>query len=215
MLNQIQQALEAIYQIDTSCSVEDYLITQEDLSHFPSALEKLHHPHEALLVAQQNDTLDVGLMFEKKLLSWACAQRWEDRERYLLCDPDLHRLNLLIEGVSHFVYLTWSAAQEKAVTQLEMELQAEVDKFLLMAQPLKSSETTDRILRHLFQEVEWRHELSCELRTRYEEASRFASRYCDYLRTCFLGLKSYPHLQQEICSFYRMNQLQKIQHIDS
>ena len=34
------------------------------------------------------------------------------------------------EGVSHFTYYAWNAQREKRVTLLEMELQAEVDKYV-------------------------------------------------------------------------------------
>ena len=34
------------------------------------------------------------------------------------------------EGVSHFTYYAWNAQLEKPVTLLEMELQAEVDKYV-------------------------------------------------------------------------------------
>ena len=37
------------------------------------------------------------------------------------------------EGVSHFVYVAWNAGFDKPVTLLELELQAEVDKYVLGA----------------------------------------------------------------------------------
>ena len=35
------------------------------------------------------------------------------------------------EGVSHFVYVAWNTGHDKPVTLLELELQAEVDKYVL------------------------------------------------------------------------------------
>ena len=35
-----------------------------------------------------------------------------------------------LEGVSHFTYYAWNAARDKSVSLFELELQAEVDKFV-------------------------------------------------------------------------------------
>ncbi len=36
-----------------------------------------------------------------------------------------------LEGVSHFLYLVWNASHDRAVSLLELEMQAEVDKFIV------------------------------------------------------------------------------------
>ena len=38
-----------------------------------------------------------------------------------------------LEGVSHFTYYAWNAARDKSVSLFELELQAEVDKFVTTA----------------------------------------------------------------------------------
>jgi hypothetical protein len=48
-----------------------------------------------------------------------------------LHDGNLADLCLLIEGVSHFLGVAWHATQERPVTCLELELQAEIDKYVL------------------------------------------------------------------------------------
>ena len=35
-----------------------------------------------------------------------------------------------LEGVSHFMYLAWNAGHDRAVSLLELELQAEIDKYV-------------------------------------------------------------------------------------
>ena len=35
-----------------------------------------------------------------------------------------------LEGVSHFLYLAWNAGHDKPVSLLELEMQAEVDKYV-------------------------------------------------------------------------------------
>ena len=36
-----------------------------------------------------------------------------------------------LEGVSHFLYLVWNASHDRPVSLLELEMQAEVDKFIV------------------------------------------------------------------------------------
>ena len=50
------------------------------------------------------------------------AARLDDRNFSDFC--------LAVEGVSHFVYVALAAARQRPVSQLELELQAEVDKFV-------------------------------------------------------------------------------------
>ena len=35
-----------------------------------------------------------------------------------------------LEGVSHFVYFAWNAGYDKPVSILELEMQAEIDKYI-------------------------------------------------------------------------------------
>ena len=46
---------------------------------------------------------------------------------------DLDPLCQIIEGVSHFVYLADRARVDREATQLELEMQAEVDKYVVLA----------------------------------------------------------------------------------
>jgi hypothetical protein len=59
-------------------------------------------------------------------------------EKMLVDDPmprlyegNLEYFCLALEGVSHFLYLIWNASFDRSVTLLEMELQAEIDKFVM------------------------------------------------------------------------------------
>ena len=59
-------------------------------------------------------------------------------ERLASADPlvQLHAANVAdywtaLEGVSHFLYLAWNAGHDKPVSLLELEMQAEVDKYVV------------------------------------------------------------------------------------
>ena len=47
-------------------------------------------------------------------------------------ESDLDSVCQLIEGVSHFVYVADRARRNLPATQLELELQAEIDKYVLL-----------------------------------------------------------------------------------
>src|SRR5262249_19506318 len=88
---------------------------------------------------------------------------------------------LALEGVSHFLYLVNRAAVPRPVSLLELEVQAEIDKFALMA--LHSWRRGARgevpaLLRRLFDDVNYLPGLAPEAAERYRTANRLARNYC-------------------------------------
>ena len=120
----LQSALAEIYDLPAMPDVRDYLMTNRaHLAGFGEA----RHCDEQLFVAEEGDTLSMALYIDAAVL-----------ERLASHDPfeDLTHENLAdyltaAEGVSHFVYVAWNTGHDKPVTLLELELQAEVDKYVL------------------------------------------------------------------------------------
>src|SRR6185436_5100246 len=73
--------------------------------------------------------------------------------------PDLDRLCQLIEGVSHFVYVAERARRGLPATQLELELQAEIDKYVLLVLRRKTFDAglARRLHARLFERVRFCH----------------------------------------------------------
>ena len=91
----------------------------------------------------------------------------------------------LAEGVSHFVYVANRARQELPSTQLELELQAEVDKFVLLVLeqlPYDRGEAFE-VHSRLFERVTYLHEVGTELGDRYRTANDLAARFVRRLMT--------------------------------
>ena len=93
---------------------------------------------EQLLVAQDGDEMTLGLFLEPAVLARLAAANPLDA---------LHGGNLAdywtaLEGVSHFVYLAWNAGHDRPVGLLELELQAEVDKYVCSVQLLRAQDPT-------------------------------------------------------------------------
>jgi hypothetical protein len=134
-----------------------------------------------------------------------------------MAPASLELLLLAIEEVSHFAYLAFSASREKRVTELELELQAEVDKYVTFAL-LYASENGGRVPRdlldRLFSDFAVRADLDRERRERYLAASSLASRYCSaVVQDALESERGLGPLLAELRSFYRLGQRGKISRI--
>jgi hypothetical protein len=131
-----------------------------------------------------------------------------------LSPAELELLLVAIEEVSHLAYLVFCASKEKRVTVLELELQAEVDKFVTFAL-LHASRNDGRVpsnlMDRLFGDFEIRPGLDRERRERYSAASSLASRYCSYfVQAALRREEALGPLLPELRSFYRLSQSGKI-----
>ncbi|GAB4358952.1 MAG: hypothetical protein Kow006_27740 [Gammaproteobacteria bacterium] len=209
-LQRIQQQLQRIYQLEVPHRVTDFLITDSELAKALRGGESL--VPEQLLVHQEGDELALALYLEAALL-----------ERLASDDPfhSLHNGNLsdyctVLEGISHFLYLSWNARHDRPVTRLELELQAEVDKFIAAVQLISDQygkQDNDALLTRLFRAVSFAPELEEEEKKRYWWANRYAARYCEHLNQRYLRHNQTTHLTRELRRFYRLNQPAKLQRI--
>lgn len=124
---------------------------------------------------------------------------------------------LMIEGVSHFLYVVWNAGHHRQVTLLEMELQAEIDKFILMQSLIDSGRDNDTINRlrvWLFESHSYDSELNSSELERYELANHYAGKYCMALQQKhkLSGLNN--NLLNDLRRLYRMGQQDKIRYIN-
>lgn len=113
----------------------------------------------------------------------------------------------LAEGVSHFVYVANRARQELPATQLELELQAEVDKFVLLVLEQQPFDRADAFEVHsrLYERVRFLHAAGTELGDRYRTANDLAARFVRRLMSC--GPTS---THAALRRFYRAGQAEKI-----
>ena len=125
LLSRLQELIGGIYDVRVAHDVYDFLVT--DRAALPHAARG-GTAEEELLVAQSADGAEVALsLYLDPALLERLAQRRSAR--------DLHGGNVAdcltaLEGVSHFLYLAWSAGHDRPVSVLELEMQAEVDKFV-------------------------------------------------------------------------------------
>lgn len=213
-LNELQDRLEGLYDVCTPHRVEDFLVHDPAFAGGVPPDPGAEPCPERLLLVQDRDAVDVGLFLDKQVL-----------ERLRADNPgeDLHAGNLqdflfALEGVSHFLYLAWNAAFERPITLFELELQAEVDKFVTtvaLLQQQRGRVALRRLWRGLFEDVRLRSDLPAEERHRYREANRLAGHYCARLARLPGLHPGRNDLRAELRRFYRMPRGQKVRHIEA
>jgi hypothetical protein len=124
---------------------------------------------------------------------------------------------LMLEGVSHFLYIVWNANHQKKVTLLEMELQAEVDKFIIMQSLLDNESTRDDVVclqNWLFEKNGFDAMLTERELERYKQANYYAGKYCMGLQQQYKLSDLNDDLLKELRRFYRLVQEDKMRYIN-
>jgi hypothetical protein len=166
-----------------------------------------------LLIAEGEEGVELGLYVDESVLG-----RLQDRcPLQALDEQNLADYCTALEGVSHFHYYAWSAQRQREVSLLELELQAEVDKYasalqLMLAQ--RGGRFPADLFHRLFDGASFLPHLEHEDRQRYEEAHRFAARFCRRLEERFLrSRRAQPEaMLRQLRSFYRLGRHAKVRH---
>jgi hypothetical protein len=126
--------------------------------------------------------------------------------------PTFDDLCQVIEGVSHFLYLAERARRELPATHLELELQAEVDKFVLLSHdaagfhPARAAQVRTR----LFERVTYLHAADTERGARYRMANDLAARFSRRLEALFTRHGRPEPARAALRRFYGAGQTEKI-----
>jgi hypothetical protein len=205
LLLDVQRRLEALYALPPQAPITDFVIPPDEAGRYPGGGSRT-------LVHEEADTVSVGVVFDETTAR--CLSEEDPRVR--LDSGNLGSFATLTEEVSHFVYLTFCAVAERSVTQLELELQGEVDKYLtaLAFLSLQREATVAAGLRGaLFRRYRLLDGLTPDRAERYHAASRLADRYCGWLEAHFLRTGRTGDLAREARRFYRLGQPEKLARI--
>ncbi len=201
----VQRHLESLYALEPEAPVTDYLVSADAVRHLPGGGSRT-------LVAQQGDEVSVGVVLDETV--GAGLERSDPRDR--LDGSNLGPFSTLTEEVSHFLYVLFRARGDRPVTQLELELQGEVDKYLVVLffrGLYEEGALSERLRQLLFARYELAAGLSVESSERYHEASRLANRYCGWLEARYLKRRSREALARETRRFWRLGQREKLETI--
>ena len=216
ILKQLQDFIGDIYDVSITHDVYDFLVT--DRQHLPAAA-RTHGPTDEELIVAQPEEGDTGEIAMSLYLDPGLLERLgraDPMER--LHDGNVADYWTALEGVSHFVYLAWNAGHDKPVSLLELEMQAEVDKYVgsywLLRRQFPNRFPAE-LLRLLFERTRIDSRLAAGRENLYREASRYAERFCRRLERSLRGTRgrSQAEVLTELRRFYRLTNARKVAHI--
>jgi hypothetical protein len=207
----MQSLLAGLYDAPVEHDAEDFLVSD------PQRLrEVVGEPlsDEQVFVVEQDGEVRIGLFIDQRVIDR--LQRHDPLDA--LDEDNLNDFCTALEGVSHFHYLIWSCARGRSVSLLELELQAEVDKYataLALLTKQREGAFPGDLHARMFGSVSFLPELDAVSRRRYEEANRHAARYCRLLDQRYL----HPRRRQpekwlaELRRFFRCGHQEKIRQL--
>jgi len=173
-LHRIQQHYQAIYQTQAP-DVREFFVERRHLEEIVGS--DIRHADEWVLVHQDGPNVDLAVYVSAehlKHLQGAANPKAAVNECF-------RAFCAATEAVSHFVTLIERARRGEPISLLELEMQAEIDKYICAR------------LHHPHLKRRWHHQLfrRCELATdlnqtesdRYREAGRLAEGLCSHLDT--------------------------------
>jgi len=210
-LGRFQALLSDLYALDLAYEVDDFVTTDAVLARALDAGGR--ELDEKLLIAETDGEAEVSLYLEPGVL-----ERLAQSDPLEKLDADnLEDFWTAFEGVSHFTYYAWNAQLEKPVTLLELELQAEVDKYIATTLLLlRQGQRQPRGLHHwLFEMPRLDERLDGDELDRYRSANRYAGKYCRKLAPAIARGAADEATRAELRRFYRLSQASKIEHIEA
>jgi len=170
-VREAQRTLAALYRLELPVQAWRFLLSEEDVRGIlPEGVLR-----SGLLAFEERGELWLGLYLDPSDVA----------------DPDT-----VVEETSHFVCLAWHVAQGRRVSALTLELQSEVDRYLLARLHGRDP------LAH-FHDFEFDRRLDEATRQRYEVAHSAGHRYCRALDARFPRRWHLPALLTELRRFYR------------
>lgn len=211
MLATLQRQLERIYEVEIPHKVDDFLTTDPE---FLKAVQGDDDSDEStveerLLVVQDGDSVDIALYLDNEIIS----RLSDDDPTANLHDGNLADYCTAMEGVSHFVYLVWNAGHERGVSLMELEMQAEIDKYVSTACLLSQQgcgRVPSNLYRWLFDNPIFDSSLDRVSLERYRDANYYASRYCARLEKRYLSQNGRAGLFNDLRRLYRLTHRAKI-----
>jgi hypothetical protein len=214
VLRGLQSLLERLYDVELSYDVDDFLVTDRRAVSCAEPDNDRRAPDEELLLAEMADGAGVALYLDPDLLRRLEAEN----PHHALTENNLADYCTALEGVSHFVYSTWRLDRDSPVSLLELETQAEVDKYavtvFLLARQQASHSYPAQVHARLFDRVSFDARLEPDQYERYRTAHRCAANYCRGLERRFVsrGVARIEAMVRELRGFYRLRHDAKLRH---
>ena len=213
VLRGLQSLLSRLYDVNLDHDVYDFLVTDRRALAGVTPHNDRRAPDEELLLAETTDGAGVALYIDPCVL-----RRLEQADPLgALTEGNLADYCTALEGVSHFVYSTWRLECDAPVSLLELETQAEVDKYaatVFLVADQQGGGYPAQVHARLFDRVDFDARLEPEQYDRYRTAHRCAANYCKRLESRFVsrGEAQVEALVRELRRFYRLGSAAKLRH---
>lgn len=219
VIRQFDRAIKNLYNLDSTHRAENFLIEPNSpRARVPAA--NVGDTQGAVIVkftSREADNVDLGIILGNAIKRGLAEVESLDPKLWL--QRQAHALSVAAEEISHFHYLVYHFEIEKKVTQLELELQGEIDKFLLLFYTVHSAEAPagsealnvfQALFEQLFYQFSWAENLSAEQKDRYSQANAQAKTFIKNFGEAFLKKKSQAECLEYLRRFYRLTQSEKL-----
>ncbi len=204
VVNALQDNLENIYGVRT-LRAANFLVDRSRLIELRGA----ERAPEELLLLERPRGLDIGLYIATDVLDrLAEPGPWTASRLSAHC--------IAAEGVSHFIYVASRATIGRPVSQLELEAQAEVDKYASVLFDLWAHgqrHASPELRAELFHHAQYRPHLDGTQRERYRLANLLASAYARFIETRYVLAGAFEALLRELRRLWRLGASEKLSHL--
>lgn len=187
--------------------IEDLLCEITGSSHGISSIDFLvpTESQNAFLVHELNGEADLAVCLKNDVLNQLNERKTHGEFKI----EDLSLLSIVVEELSHFNYYCEKALRNLSISPLELEVQAEVDKFAFALNCLEQKnedQFRDEIFSIMFDEFKLGEWVKEEEKGRYEAAHHIARSFCRKMLSETASRKSD---RDWFRAFYRLDSSQK------
>jgi hypothetical protein len=208
LITRLQNDLQRHYDISVPYQITDFITHDNRL--FKHASDQPEQNSETLFIRQYEEAIDISLYLDADILAQAEQTICNGAAR----GSHFNALGVVVEGVSHTLCLLWHAHYDRQLRPLDLELQAEIDKFLLIKQLLPQE--SGKLHKRLFSDIRFKTSVK-PIVDRYRRANQYAAYYCHWLSTTFMHSDTIRHtteqrLHTELARFYRLSGNDKVRY---
>ncbi|MEZ4845722.1 MAG: hypothetical protein R2877_01755 [Bdellovibrionota bacterium] len=160
MIHILQKKIEKIYRLSSCPEAQQYVLSPKQFKKMSRSPDK-----PQVIYRDEGEDVSLGIYLGSDLFKQV------KRKNKVFSFQDFC---VMTEEISHFVYLVWSKANGKIINLLDLELQAEVDKFMLASDFFGSGKD---IFGKLFKHFHMRKNLGQDEQERYFTANRLGKKF--------------------------------------
>lgn len=215
ILNELQGKLETQYDLIIPYEVDAFVSHDIEVAKTLAkatnqACQDTQHPDiEVVFIRQDEFNMEFTLYLDNSLMQ-AFKQTANIEDFLKSCKPGekhptLDDICTVVEGVSHVVCLLWHAHNDRQLRPVDLELQAEIDKYLVLLGTSDTLTQHRQIHKQLFSQCQLTSTPGTALFERYRTANNLAARYCGWLSDTFFAALDKTGLDSELARFYRLS----------